>query len=502
MKRVILTVLACTLGFAHAQTLEKKKIMLHKNGMGEKMTDFIYQYAASQDEQNYYIFYRSAPAVFNGSEDIKYFVANKNLTTITKGVDLAFNKGEDYRSAFFTTNHLAVICDNYDKKNKEMNIILKRYNKKTGAFVNNTPLAKVKTPSWNPWYYSASSPDENMHGIVFMAENSKEKFEEFHAFVLNNEGEVVWKVTRKLQLSNELFNLRKIAVTNDGKIYVVFSSAPNNKRSSDQMTYLDMTLVSETDNEHLSIPLDKKELYAVNMQALNNGNLFFACVFSEDKESFPTRLQTVMFDAGKFDIISNASSEFPKMEPKTRVVMPMIGIMPSKITYGMSISGIKELPNGEIAIVCEQSSSIVYSSSDGSRVPFYVRGDIMTAFANKEGVVEKYDVYDRFQKGNKSKYLSCGIFTMGNQVCYLFNDHPDRFLGGKKEVTFDGNNSKDAVIACNKISNGNPVETVFITDKTGKIDKCFQNILLQDENKLLIVTGNNSTMDLEILTIE
>jgi hypothetical protein len=499
MKRVILIVITCTLGFAQAQTLEKKKIMLRKNGAGDKMTDFVYKYTAAQDEQNYYIFYRSGPAVFNGSEDKKYFVANKNLTTITKGIVLAFNKGEDYRSAFFTTNHLAVICDNYDKKKKEMNIILKRYAKKTGIFVSNTPIAKVKTPSWNPWYYSASSPDGTMHGVVFMAENSKEKFDEFHAFVLNNEGEILWKTTQKLQLSNELFDLKRIATSNDGKIYVIFSSAPNSKKSPDQMTYLDMTLVSEDENDHLSIPLNKKDLYAINMSTMKNGNLFFACLFSEGKESHPTHLQTIMFDAGKFDIINNTNSEIPKMETKSKVVMPMMGIAPSRFNYGMSISGIKELENGEIAIVCEQAASIVYTR-EGSRMPFYVRGDIMTAFANKEGVVEHYHVYDRFQKGTKSKYLSCGVFTMENQVCYLFNDHPDRFKG--KDATFDGNNSNNAVIACNKISNGNPAETVFITDKIGKADKCFQNILLKDENKLLIITGNNNTMDLEILSLK
>jgi hypothetical protein len=499
MKRVILIVLTCTLGFAHAQTLEKKKIMLRKNGAMDKMADFIYSFTSAQDEQNYYIFYRSIPAI-SGSETIKYFIANKNFTTVVKGVDLTFNKGDFYRSAFFTTNHLVVICDNFDKKNKEMNILMKRYNKKTGAFVNNITLAKVKTPSWNTWYYATSSPDGSMHGVVFMAETSKDKFEEFHAFVLNNAGEVVWKVTRKLQLSNELFKLQKIATSNDGKIYVIFSSSPNNKRSSDQMTYLDMTLVGEDDNEHLAIPLNKKDLYAINMRTLNNGNLFFACLFSDEKESHPTHLQTILFDAGKFDIINNTNSEIPKMDTKSKLVMPVIG-RPAKYTYGMSISGIRELENGEIAIVCEQTTSIKFYLKGGDFI-FYVKGDIMTAFANKEGVVENYHVFDRFQKSSFNKYLTTGIFTMGNQICYLFNDHPDRFSGGKKDATFDGNNSKNAVIACNKISNGNPAETVFITDKTGKADNCFQNILLRDENKLLIVTGNKITMDLEIITIE
>jgi len=501
MKRVILIVLTCTLGFAHAQTLEKKKIMLRKNVAIDKMVDLLYSYTTTQDDQNYYIFYRSRPSTVGGGETKKYFIVNKNLTTV-KAVDLAFNKGEYYHSVFFTSNHLVVICGSgsKDKKNKEINIILKRYALKTGAFVNNTTLIKVKTPSWNQEYYASLSPDGTKYGIIFMTESTKDKYSEYHALVLDMEGQVIWKATRKLQLSNELFKLHRITVSNDGKMYVIFSSAPNNKRSPDQMTYLDMTLVSEDDNEHLAIPLNKKDLYAINMRTMNNGNLFFACLFSDDKESHPTHLQTIMFDAGKFDIINNTSSELPKMDVKSKVVMPMIGIIPSKFTYGMSINGIRELENGEIAIVCEQATSVVYSSSDGSRVPFYVRGDIMTAFANKEGVVENYNVYERFQKGNRSKYLGCAIFTMENQICYLFNDHPDRFKG--KEATFDGNNSNNAVIACNKISNGNPIETVFITDKTGKAGRCILNILLKDENKLLIVTGNNNTMDLEILSLE
>jgi len=467
------------------------------------MTDITYQHIASQDEQNYYIFRRGAiPAYDNGAGgDIKYFIVNKNLTTAVKEVNLTFNKGEIYKSAFFTTNHLVVICisNNKDKKSKEMNIILKRYAKKTGAFVNNTPLIKVKAPSWNNEYYASLSPDGTKYGIIFMTESTKDKYSEYHALVLDMDGKTIWKATRKLQLSNELFKLHRITLSNDEKMYVIFSSAPNNKRSPDQTTYLDMTIVSEVDNEHLAIPLNKRDLYAISMRTLKNGNLFFACLFSDEKESHPTHLQTTLFDAGKLDIINNTNSELPKMDVKSKLVMPMIGFAPTKFTYGMSISGIRELENGEIAIVCEQATTAIYSR-DGNRMSFYVRGNIVTAFTSKEGVVEHYDVYDRFQKGTKIRYLGCGVFTMGNQVCYLFNDHPDRFSG--KNATFDGNNSNNAVIACNKISNGNPAETVFVTDKSGKASKCFQQILLIDGNKMLIVTGNNNSMDLEILTVE
>ncbi len=503
MKRIFLFSFILMLGFANAQTLENKKITLSKNGAAEKMSDFPNNYVVDQDEQNYYVFFRSIywdTKALTRNESIKYFIVNKDLTTI-KTATLSFDKGDTYRSVHYTENQIGVICDNYDKKNKEMNIILKRYNKKTGAFIGNKTLAKVKTPSWNPWYYASSSPDGTKYGVVFMAENTGDKFDEFHAFVMNQEGEFIWKVTKSLQLSNETFGLQEIATTNDGKIYLSFTSAPKNKRSPDQMTYVDLTRVSEDENDHISIPLNKRTLSDVGNKALRNGNLFFACLFSEDAESHPTHLQTVIVDAEKFEITNNTISEIPKMDTRSKAVAPIIGTIPSKYDYGMIIKGIEELENGEIAIVSEQVASIIFDNA-GSRMPFYMKGAIMTAFANKDGAIENYDVYNRFQKSNQQRYLSCGIFSMGNHVYYLFNESTKRYQKKGDDATFNGNNSKEAVLVCNKLSNGNKTEEICLTDKTGKIEKCYRRILLQEGNKLLIATGNSKTIDLEVVSLE
>ena len=502
MKRITLLLLVFTFGFAQAQTLEKKKITLRKNSAKDKLADFTYSFNSAQDEQNYYLFCKAHLVVYNRDYEKTLFIVNKNLTTV-KAVELKFNKGENFHSVFFTNEHLCVVCDVYDKKGKEMNIIVKRYSKKTGVFVNNTTIAKFKAQSWK--HYASYSPDRTKYGVIFLAGNKNGEYEQFHAFVLDLDegGQMLWKATKRLQVSNKKFRTHRISTSNNGKIYITFSSSPENKRSSDQTTYIDLNQVGENENEHVAIPLDKsnENIADLRTKTLKNGDLLFACLFAKEKESHPTHLQTIMFDAENFKITNNSVSEIPKMETKSPVVMPYFGMIPTKHLYSMDISSIEELDNGEIAIVCEQARSTRYSGRNYD-VMFYVRGDIMTAFLNKEGVVEHYDVFDRFQKANKGRYLNTGVFTMGNQVCYLFNDHPNRFQAGKKDATFDGQNTNNAVIACNKISNGNPVETVFITDKSGKANKCFQNVLLKDGDKLLIVTGNSSTMDLEIIKLD
>ncbi|MDR1346598.1 MAG: hypothetical protein LBK03_07860 [Bacteroidales bacterium] len=506
MKKFILVLLALAVGFANAQTLEKKKIMLRKNGAKDKLSDFIYNFNTEKDDNNYYIEYHpnywAGKAI--GVKDVHTVsIVDKELKSI-KTAELSLEKGETYHGTLYTTDHIVLLCDRYDKKNKEMNILMKRFSKNTGAYVSTTTVAQVKTPTWTPWMYGSTSPDETKFGIVFLAENKEEKIDEFHAFMLNRDGEMIWQTTEKLEISNEDFAVRDVAISNEGQISIAFTSEPKNKRSANQTTYLDLARIGEESNDHISIPLDNRTLSDISIKALRNGNLFFACLFSQDKDNHPTHLQTIMFDADKFEVTENSISEIPPMESKSRVIMPVFGASLGRYAFNMAIKKIEELENNELAIVCEQQAMVVVTVSGTggtNRTPCYLKGVIMTAFANPDGSVENYSVYDRFQKSNFRKFLSCYVFTMGNQVCYLFNENPKNFAG-KTDETFDGNYPSKSVIVCNKVTNGSPAELTFITDKSGNGGRCIQSLLLKDGNKLLIATGNTKEVDLEIITLE
>jgi hypothetical protein len=506
MKKLILILLALVAGFANAQTLEKNKIMLRKNGVKDKLSDFIYNFSTGMDENNYYVEYYPnywAGKALGVKNVHTVAIVDKELKSI-KTAELPLEKGETYHSTLYTTEHIVLLCDRYDKKNKEMNILLKRFSKTTGAYVSTTTVAQVKTPTWTPWMYGSASPDETKFGIVFFAENKDEKIDEFHAFMLNQDGEILWQTTEKLEISNEEFSIRDVATSNEAQISIAFTAEPKNKRSANQTTYLDITRIGEESNDHISIPLDKRTLSDISIKALRNGNLFFACLFSQDKDNHPKQLQTIMFDADRFEVTENSISEIPPMEIKSRVVMPAFGAYPSKYEFNMAIKKIEELENGELAIVCEQQAMVVVTVSGNggtNRTPCYLKGVIMTAFANPDGSVENYSVYDRFQKSNFRKFLSCYVFSTGNQVCYLFNENPKNFVG-KADETFDGNWPSKSVIVCNKITNGSPAELSFITDKSGNAGRCIQSLLLKDGDKLLIATGNAKEVSLEIITLE
>ncbi|MDR1182265.1 MAG: hypothetical protein LBL13_09860, partial [Bacteroidales bacterium] len=344
--------------------------------------------------------------------------------------------------------------------------------------------------------------DETKFGVVFLAENQAEKFEEYHVFLLNREGEILWQTTEKLKLSNENFSIQSLTVSDAGVISIAFTSAPNNKRSADQMTYIDLTRVGENNQDYVSIPLDKKNLSDISLKALRSGNLFFACLFSEGKDDHPTHLQTVIFDADKLEVTENSISKIPPMEVKSKTVSPIWGITPKKYEFNIAIKKIEELANGKLAIVCEQQAMVVVHSQSNPNVPFYLKGDIMTAFAGSDGVVENYDVYNRFQKSNFRKYVSCHVFSVENDIYYLFNENPKNLEDKTADKTFDGNNPSKPVIVCNKVSNGASSEMTFITNKNGSGDRSIQSILIKDENKLLIATGTTKEVNLEIINLE
>lgn len=503
MKRIILILVSLAVGFANAQTLEKGKIMIRKNGAKDKLADFICDFNTDKDENNYYVEYHlSLWQASLGGKDVHMFaIVDKDLSKI-KNVELSLAKGETYHGTFFTPDYVMLLCDKYDKPKKEMNILMKRYSKTTGAYVSTTNIAKVKTPSWTPWMYGATSPDETKFGVVFLAENQAEKFEEYHVFLLNREGEILWQTTEKLKLSNENFSIQSLTVSDAGVISIAFTSAPNNKRSADQMTYIDLTRVGENNQDYVSIPLDKKNLSDISLKALRSGNLFFACLFSEGKDDHPTHLQTVIFDADKLEVTENSISKIPPMEVKSKTVSPIWGITPKKYEFNIAIKKIEELANGKLAIVCEQQAMVVVHSQSNPNVPFYLKGDIMTAFAGSDGVVENYDVYNRFQKSNFRKYVSCHVFSVENDIYYLFNENPKNLEDKTADKTFDGNNPSKPVIVCNKVSNGASSEMTFITNKNGSGDRSIQSILIKDENKLLIATGTTKEVNLEIINLE
>lgn len=496
--------------FGNAQKIENNKIKLMDNeSYNDYNNEFVFH--ATSDENNYYIdyFQQSFQMLSIGSlikTENTFVIIDKSLKTMRKFV-LNFQKGDTYRATLFTENFVGIICDNYDKKKKEMNIILKKYSKQTGEFIADITFAKVKTPSWNPWFYYSLSPDEKKFGFVFFVENQQEKFDEYHSFVLDleNNAEIIWKQTNNLKIANDNFNLSDIQINNEGTMYIVFNSKPNNKKTIDRNYYTDITILNENTNENTSVKSKYNEINnrSTKHTLLKNGNLFVSnlLVLNEKNKKGEEKyiLNTIICDKDNADIVENNYFDLPALENK-KMVKSSHSLVPKKTNINERIKDVIELENGDIATLIEQFYDLMMRDKYGVSY-FHVRGNIITVLTNQKAVVESTNVYERFQESPLIKYLNLSYFSRNDDIFYLFNEDKDNYIG-KKNI-FDLKKYENAAFVCNKVSKEDS-KLNFITQKNGSDLKSFQNIVYDDkkENKLLILTVNLKTIDIELLTIE
>ena len=494
-------------GIISAQTFEEKKITLRENGL-KYTADRNYIFNTGSDENAYYIAYYD---VFQGlttkNQPLILLIIGKDFKNHKK-VELKVSKEETLYSIAFAKDNIFIIAYKYDKKKKETAILLKRYSKTTGEFIDNKILASISTPTKHNILLVAASPDKKKYAITYLAGKKGDIFDSFYEFVLDleNNAEVIRKDIHKLNVSNSVFGISGIAINNDAVLMLVFDSKPQNKRDEDSKFYIDGRVIGENINESFSFNFDGK-LFDSRLKVLNNGNFFFAYVTSNPKGNYiidPGFLKTFIFDVERNEVSENYLSVMPELDYRSRAVILNGNLIPSKPIFSLGINSLVELDNGEIAVVMTQQLMVIIQNQ-GVAMITHLRGEILTAFANKDGVIENYDTYNRFQKSDQSKYLGLFAFAKGNNLYYMFNENPDNFIDKDRTKTRIFKNYNDAVIVCNKLANGEKSEIIFVTEKTGKDNKCLQSIVLRDDdnkNKFIVLTMNKETIDFEILNLE
>ncbi|MDR2835211.1 MAG: hypothetical protein LBV69_03285 [Bacteroidales bacterium] len=500
----------------HAQSFENKSVKVEdKSLMNNSFPPK--NFLVNSDDDYYYVFYNRSYQKPRWAWDNYLLVMNKDLSSFKK-IELKLDKNETYFGVFFSENHFNLICSKYNSKSKTSDIVRKIYNKQTGIFITTEILATISTPSKSPvnlmeigsrkillYGYSAMSPDKTKFAISFLTENKDNKINSVHNIIFNQAGEVILNKLEALQISNSEFLVQDIALSNEAILANIYYSIPKDNKSKDQSKYIDVTFISESINEHISIKLGEKESTSTRIKYLKNGNLFFTSLFKEKGSEMPSKLITAIFDMEDIkyqDLIFNEIPKMPAKSPKTSVGLLTI---PQERDYSMVISDIKEFETGEISIIAEQTG-VYYESRTFGNVkeyyPIFLKGNIVTFFANSDGEITSNDVFKHCQE-TSSVEPSFYAFLYNNNLYYIFNDNPSN-SDGKDEIkkfSPDLSSSVNAVIKYRKIFNENEQKTFYLSNETGE-ERYLYGFLFQNENKLLVSYKEKSIFYFDFISLE
>ena len=507
MKRFFLIFfLVGVISMLQAQSLQKTALNIEKfkGAAGMRPNPATIQGLGS-DEDNYYVFY-SIVSLF-GKFDASFFVINKKLAN-AKEYPLSKDKEDRFLWVQATEEELVILLARDKKGEQRTQIIKQGYAKTTGKLKKETVIASFPKSKSEHWYfYSSTSPDKTKKGFLFMLAGKKNTVDSYYATVLNQDYDVAWETTNDLEISNESFNIEDIAITNKGDMYVAFYSKPKDeKKSADKNSYIDLVYLTDGSKDKMNFRIDeKKSSGQILLKALKNNDVYLAGLFTvenpskRDNNFTQKEFLSIKINGSNFNVSGSYTKKFEERYVKGR---------PNSVA-NMGLINVLELNNGDIAVLCEQSLFIIYTSNN-TTIYTKIRGAVTTLFVKGEDAsIDYVSVMDKTQsnKSNfdiptKALHLSVFPFVYGNKVGYIFNDCLKRYTtpAKYKEHFFKSANGDDASIVLNLQENGEKAE---ITPLTGRLPakRLVREILFQENDRLVILTRNRKEAHIEILTL-
>ena len=521
MKKILLlVVLVGSASMLQAQKLEKTGLMINDLKMAVFTPSDGNLYSFGSDENNYYAYY-DVRTMLQNATDVKYvpmgqskdayFIINKKLTTVKKCVVLE-NKYDRFLTITLSGNNVIILVARDQKSEQKTQIIKQTYAKTTGSLIKETVIASFPKSKSERWlFYSAASPDKTKTSILFMIATKKSTVDGYYAAVLDEAYNIEWSLENDLELSNESFSLKSLAVTNSGEMYIAFLSSPENtKQVSNKKSYIDLVYLTEESKDKMNIPLEKHHFAEITLKPLKSGDVYIAALLSVASNSYASEFFSMKINGKNFNdggihtkelLDKNIIAKFPKN-------YGILGVF----LYHLDIENILELNNGNIAVVCEQEFTMSIRSNN---ITSYrkIKGSVTTFFVNgSDASIENVSVMDKYQLCAMMYNIDARIvggsifpFVYGNKVAYLFNDSfkkhatPAKYKGNGFQSA--NGKEKDGCIVLSTQESGEKAKIDVLTGKSENAGRLFRQILFQEGNKLIVLTRNNKEAYIETITL-
>lgn len=491
---------------SYSQTLKKTTLtipeMKNKGAMGINASTSTLDFVDADDDNFYLHLIERGSTYVNTNSTHSILVVNRNLTKLQKK-PLTIDKKQTYLGTISTEEQIIVLTS--EIKKKEVSIIKKAFSKSTMKLYKEEAIATFELERSESFrLYSKKSADKQKVGLFFMVADKKGDVNSYYAAILDGSGEIAWQTIEGLNVGNEVFQIDDIAVTNNWEMYLLFNSRPlKERKAEDKKSYLDVIMLAENDKKNANIPftgfIDNAKLHI-----LKNGNLFIGVVLSNSVKDVPSQYQNLIISKDHFDVLSNNSKKisFAK-ESYTQV----IGYLPKTFDYTVAVKEIAELENGNIAVLCEQTSNVNMKIND---MPRYMkaRGSVVSFITDGEGTILSQNYVEKYQKQiggfnvePKMLHVSIFPFTYGNKIGYLFNDAVKNYTkSSKNKDNFSKVDGKDAGIYLAIEEDGGKPKIIALTG-TSPANKFVCDLLFVENDKLILLTRDKKAAYIETVSL-
>ena len=494
LKKIFFLVLVGTGSVLCGQTLQKTALKIGELDVGTMSV-----YGFGSDENNYYVYHGRANS---------FFIINKKFTTY-KECYIKEEKGDRFLKILMAEDDVVVLAARNKKSEQKTQIVKQSYSKTTGKIKGETVIASFQKSKSENWYIlTGTSPDKTKIGFLFMVANKKNTVDGYYIAVLDQDCRFEWDATHDLEISNEMFSVQDLIVTNGGEVYIAMSSFPEKaKKAADKKTYIDLVFLTDGTKDKMKMPLEKYSEADVKLKVLKNGDVYMAALFAENDDSYVKEFFSMKINAQNFNDAGSQRKEI--VETNTHIRLPASYFLPGKFLYDLRIEKMLELDNGTIAVVCEQNAAmrlvtqqmVVYIKARGSVTTFFVNGN--DASIEDVSVMEKTQL-SRSPYNADAKWLNLSIypFVYGNKVGYIFNDCLLRYTAPAKYkgTGFKSATGKDACIVLNTQENGDKAQIDLLSGNK-EAGRLFRQILFEEDDRLILLTQDKKTAYVEILSL-
>ena len=498
VKKFLFCSLFCLVSVLNAQVLKQTALQIEKfKAVNRHAFNFAEIRGFGSDEDNYYVFDGITGAFF-GTFDASFFVIDKNLTNV-KEFPLTKEKEDKFLWVQALEEDLVILLARDKKGEQRTQIIKQAYAKTTGKLKKETIIASFQKSKSEHWYfYSSTSPDKTKKAFVLLLAGKKNTVDSYYAAVLNQDCEMEWDATHNLDVSNVSFNVGDIAVTNKGDMYIAFNSNPQDEKTKDQKSYIDLIYLTDGTKEKMNFEVSSSG--QIRLKGLKNNDIYLAGIFSSNN------FISIKIDGRNFNVLGSSEQNFVEKDAKTVEKMSATEYMLTAAPQ--TIIDVLELDNGNIGVVCERVRTTVTNygliKNCWSVTTVFVKGD--DASIESVNVMQKRQTFNTMINATyQTFHLSIFPFVYGDKVGYLFNDCLKRYATPAKYKPDNSFRSivdgEDVSIVLNLQENEKESQITNLTGNTLPAKRFLRQILFQENNRLILLTRNRKTSYIETLSL-
>ncbi len=350
------------------------------------------------------------------------------------------NRVMEVNGALMLNENIVVFISEYDKNNDTYTSYAQKVNLNGELDGGLITLDVYKTPekSLRGRYEFTASPDKK-HVVLYHKRPFKiYNDEKFKIKKFTEELQPVWEKDFVFPYKDKDFNLTKIAVMNDGYVYLMARIFLDNeetreKKNNKEATYYykllsfaDTDSIQEEKLKETDISISKKWITDVEF-TIRNDEIICAGFYADKKDMAVTGMFFMRIEKTTGKIRAQDTEEFSKA-----FLAEFLGDKKAERGVGLRDFELDDLilnNNGEVILVAEQSfikSVCTFDSRGLTRCrDYYYYNDILVISINSKGEIEwNARVPKRQMDSEGGYYLSYALAVKGEKLYFLYNENP------------------------------------------------------------------------------